>query len=118
MTKDQTEVSLRVPASSIRHRKEFHLANKDVDESMENWYNRLRGLAEACEYGSHFDAFLLHQFIIGLDPVILESLYAEERDLSLIDVIELTRNYERNKEQVDVVSVEIIVASLFLERGC
>lgn len=102
----QPVMTLRIPAASIRHRKEFNLANKNGEETMENWYKRLEELAEPCEYGSYAEAFILQQFICGLDVLLLEHLHAEPKDLSLIDVFDLAKNYERNNEEVDVVSVD------------
>lgn len=104
---EHATMAQRIPTSSIRHRKEFNLASKDVDETMENWYNRLKQLAEQCEYGSHSEAFILHQFICGLDVLLLEHLRVEERDLSLSDVFDLTKKFEYSNVEVDVVSVDI-----------
>lgn len=104
----QITMTLRIPAASIRHRKEFILANKNGDETMSNWYKRLQELAEPCEYGSYSEALILQQFICGLDVFLFEHLVAEQRDLSLIDVFNLIEIYERSHEheEVDVVSVE------------
>lgn len=113
--KEYTQITIRIPASSIRHRKDFNLANKDINESLEDWYYRLRGLAEACEYDSHLDAFLLHQFICGLEDSILEHLNLENRDLSFIDIIDLIRSYEGSKEPVVVVSLnKYIIVVLYV----
>lgn len=116
--KEYTQISLRIPASSIRYRKEFNLAHKDINETMDDWYNRLRELAAACEYDSHIDAFLLHQFICGLDESILEHLSAEESDLSFTSIIDSIKTYERSKEPVVVVSINqgiIIVLGMFCQ---
>lgn len=99
------QMVLQIPASSIRYRKEFHSAYKDVNETMEHWYSRLERLSEACEYGEYGEAFLLNQFICGLDGMIFERLCAEEGDLSLTNIIDFTHTYELGKEQLDVVSV-------------
>lgn len=98
-------MALRIPSSSIRYRKEFNSANKNVDETLENWYDRLKQLAERCEYGSCSEAFILHQFVCGLDVLILELLDAQQKDLSLIDILDLTKNIDRSHEPVDVVSL-------------
>lgn len=100
-------MSLSIPAASIRHRKEFNSACKNADETVENWYQRLKELAEPCEYGTYLEAFVLHQFICGLDVWILDHFNAEKKDLSLIDVFELMKNYERNNEPDDVVSTNV-----------
>ncbi len=107
-------MALRIAASSIRYRKEFHSAHKGTDESVENWYDRVKALAEQCEYGLDSEAFILNQFICGLDVLILEHLYATEKgDLSLTDVFDLSKQFEHNKEPVDVVSNFLIF--FFLE---
>lgn len=103
--KEQISMALRIPASSIRHRIKFNLANKNVEETMENWYKRLKELAEPCKYGTYSEAFILQQFICGLDGLLVERLHAEQKDLALVDVFDLTKSYERSNDVVDVVSV-------------
>lgn len=100
-------MALRIPVSSIRHRKEFNVANKNADETLDNWYNRLKELAEPCQYGSNSEAFVLHQFICGLDVLLLEQLLdgGQQKELSLIDIFDLIKNIERINEPVDVVSL-------------
>ncbi|KAG4077404.1 hypothetical protein HA402_009805 [Bradysia odoriphaga] len=93
---------LRISAASIRYRKEFNSANKHGDETLENWYDRLKVLAESCDYGTYLEAFILNQFICGLDALILEYLNAEQKDLSLDDVFELTKSFVHSNELVDV----------------
>lgn len=98
-------MALRITASSIHHRKDFQSTVKDNDETLEHWYDRVKSLAEPCEYGQHSEAFILNQFICGLDVLILNYLYAEQIDLSLDVVFDLTKQFERSREPVDVVSV-------------
>lgn len=97
---------LRISTTSIRYRKQFHSANKQADETLENWYDRLKVLAESCDYGTHLEAFILNQFICGLDALILDYLHAEQKELSLTDVIDLTKSFEHSGELEDVVSVD------------
>lgn len=105
---------LRISTASIRYRKEFNSANKLADETLENWYDRLKDLAESCDYGTHLEAFILNQFICGLDALILDYLHAEQTDLSLNDVFDLTKSFEPSNELVDVVSSIEVVATCSL----
>lgn len=115
---ERTPMAERIRASSIRPRKDFNSAVKDADETMENWYNRLKQLADQCEFGYHSEVFILHQFICGLDVAIVEHLRAEENDLSLSDIFELTRNFEHSNVEVDVVSIDWVVVVLLFFNLC
>lgn len=95
---------LRISTTSIRCRKEFISAIRQSDETLENWYDRLKVLAESCDYGTYLEAFVLNQFICGLDALILDYLIAEQKELSLNDVFDLTKGLEHNDEPEDVVS--------------
>lgn len=96
---------LRISSSSIPFRREFSLARKNVDETLEDWYDRLKHLAQECDYGSDSETFILNQFVVGLDVVILDYLNAQTgRELSVFDVFELVKCYERSNEAEDVVS--------------
>ncbi|XP_037025994.1 zinc finger protein 883-like isoform X2 [Bradysia coprophila] len=92
---------LRFSTYSIPYRKEFNSANKQADETLKNWYDRLKILAQPCDYGLHSEAFILNQFICGLDTLILEYLNAEQKVLSVNDVFDLTKSFEHSNELVD-----------------
>ncbi|KAG4077362.1 hypothetical protein HA402_009763 [Bradysia odoriphaga] len=98
---------LRISTASIPHRKEFISANKDADETLKNWYDRLKVLAVSCDYGMHSEAFILNQFICGLDALVLEYFRTEEKDLSVNDVFDLTKSVEL----VDVKHVFVSIKS-------
>lgn len=95
---------LQISTASILYRKDFIAANKHADETLENWYIRLKTLAEPCEYGTHLEAFILNQFICGLDELIVEYFHTEQQYLSVNDVFELTKSFTHSNEPVDVVS--------------
>lgn len=95
-------VAVTLPPSSIPYRKAFHSANKQTNETVDDWYHRLNNLAQSCNYGCYLDVLLLDKLILGLDDTILERLCMEERELSVSDVIELS--HEVNNEHIDIVS--------------
>lgn len=101
---------LRISTASILYRKEFNSSNKHADETLKNWYDRVKVLAELCDYGSHLEAFILNQFVCGLDTFILEHFRSEQKDLSVNDVFDLTKSFEHNSDLVVVVSLT--------EMGC
>lgn len=58
--------AIGVPASTIVHRRAFHYAYREWDESVESWYMRLKNLAEPCLFGNNADAFLLNKLVVDL----------------------------------------------------
>ncbi|KAG4067741.1 hypothetical protein HA402_005513 [Bradysia odoriphaga] len=103
---------LRISVASIPYRKQFISANKHADETLKNWYDRLKDLAVSCDYGMHSEAFILNQFICGLDALILEYLRTEQTDLSVNDVFDLTKSIE--PVDVDQVLVSIKSEEVYL----
>lgn len=97
-------VAVTLPTSSIHHRKAFHSANKESDETVEEWYHRLQDLAVPCNYGCYLEMLLLDKLVVGLDEMILDGLCKESDHLSLENVIEFSRTYESNSVYVDIVS--------------
>lgn len=99
-------VAVTLPTSSVKFRRAFHSANKEINESVENWYHRLQVLAQPCNYGCYLDVLLLERLIIGLDEAIVDRLCLEQQDsISLSNVIELTRSMdEATDEHIVIVS--------------
>lgn len=97
-------VAVTLPISSIQYRKAFHSANKQTDETVDDWYRRLEDLAQLCNYGCYLEVLLLDKLIVGLDETILERLCMEQDDLSLTNVIEFLRSSDVNDDHIDIVS--------------
>ncbi|KAG4074129.1 hypothetical protein HA402_014334 [Bradysia odoriphaga] len=91
------------------HRKAFHLANKDSNETVDEWYHRLQDLALSCDYGCYLEMLLLDKLVVGLDEFILDRLCKEQKDLSLKNVIEFSRNYEVSSDHMDIKPEMVIV---------
>ncbi|KAG4075650.1 hypothetical protein HA402_003475 [Bradysia odoriphaga] len=103
---------LRISTYSIPYRKEFNSASKQADETLKNWYDRLKNLAQPCDYGLYSEAFILNQFICGLDTLILKYLNAEQKDLSVNDVFDLTKSFEH----IVTVDVKQVLESIKTEE--
>lgn len=98
-------VALTLSPSSIPYRRAFHSANKLSNETVDDWYHRLKDLAKPCNYGCYLEVLLLDKLIVGLDDTLLERLCTNERDLSVKNVIEISRYFEAtNEEHIDIVS--------------
>lgn len=98
-------VAVTLPTSSVIFRKAFHSANKQTNETVDDWYHRLQDLAQPCNYGCYLEVLLLEKLIVGLDETILNRLYtSEQQNLSIRNVIEFTRSVEVDNEQIDIVS--------------
>lgn len=97
-------VAVTLSPSSIPYRQAFHSANKSTNETVDDWYNRLRDLAQPCNYGCYLEVLLLDKLIVGLDDTLLERLCTNERDLSVKNVIEISRYFETTNEHIDIVS--------------
>lgn len=97
-------VAVTLPTSSIQYRRAFHSANKQTNETVDDWYHRLQDLALLCNYGNYLEVLLLDKLIVELDKTVLDRLCEKEQDLSLRNVIEFARNFERNNETDDIVS--------------
>lgn len=97
-------VAVTLPTSSVIFRKAFHSANKQTNESVDEWYDRLHDLAQPCNYGCYLEVLLLDKLIVGLDETILDRLCTEQQNLSIRNVIEFTRSVEMDNEHIDIVS--------------
>lgn len=97
-------VAVTLSSSLVRYRRAFHLANKESNETVDEWYHRLQDLAVSCDYGSYLEMLLLDKIVAGLDEIILDHLCKEQNDLTLKEVIDFSRNYEMGNDHIDMVS--------------
>lgn len=71
------------PTIVFRERKIFHSAKKEDDETINQWFARIKKLALLCKFGDHLDAMILDQFIIGLPSKMFERLCEEDETISI-----------------------------------
>lgn len=69
------------PTIVFSERKKFHVATKN--ESVAEWYARVKSLALNCKFGTHLEAFVLNQFVMGLPSQIFERLCEEDENLRI-----------------------------------
>lgn len=83
-----------IPVVSFRFRREFHCASKNNNETVSDWYIRLKLLANSCQFGNEADHFVLDKFVIGLGDDLFERMCMENGYLSLEQSIELASQIE------------------------
>ncbi|XP_061388453.1 uncharacterized protein K02A2.6-like, partial [Musca vetustissima] len=71
------------PTIVFSERKKFHLCSKAENESVAEWYARVKTLALNCKFGVSLDAFVLNQFVMGLPNFIFERLCEEDETLTV-----------------------------------
>lgn len=82
--------------SILRERYNFYNARQKADESIANWFARIKKLSIDCKFGEQFDDILLDRFISGMKPsAVLDRLCEEEVDsLTLQGALEIATNRE------------------------
>lgn len=85
-----------VKTSVFRERFNFYNAKQMKDESIANWFARIKKLSVDCKFGDRFDEILLDRFISGLRASpILDRLCEEDEDkLTLQNAVEIAANKE------------------------
>lgn len=80
-----------VKTSVYRERVTFYNAKQMKDESIANWFARIKKLSVDCKFGERFDEILLDRFISGLrSGPILDRLCEEDEDaLKLQTAVEI-----------------------------
>lgn len=74
----------------------FRKATQLADESISEFYTRLRSLAATCEFNDRLDFELIMQILVGTRLEPLQKKILSKPDLTLKDVLE----YERTEEMV------------------
>ncbi|XP_030382764.1 uncharacterized protein LOC115630372 [Scaptodrosophila lebanonensis] len=63
------------------------MAVKGENETIAEWYARLKQLACSCKFGVYLEAFVLNQFVMSLPNAIFERMCEEDERLSLSDAL-------------------------------
>lgn len=90
-----------VKTSVFRERVTFYSAKQMKNETISNWFARIKKLSVDCKFGDRFDDILLDRFISGLrSSPILDRLCEEDEDkLTLQNAVEIAITKESaNKE--------------------
>lgn len=95
---------------TYRERALFYRARQDLEESVLEWYVRLKRLSLNCEFGEHLDHTLKDIFVTGLRPgPIFERLCEEEESVSLENLIKIASKREAALKNRAVLEVNKIV---------
>lgn len=93
-----------IKTSVYRERYNFYNAKQLPNESIANWFARLKKLSVDCKFGDRFDNILLDRFITGLrQSAILDRLCEEDEDkLTLQHAVDVAVTKESSvKDSVD-----------------
>lgn len=71
------------PTIIFHERRIFHTAIRSNDESVSDWYARLKKLAINCKFGAQLNLFVLDKFVIGLPEKIYSRLCEEDETITL-----------------------------------
>lgn len=88
--------AIKIPSVAVCHRRLFFRATKQCTETVSDWYNRLKVLAEPCLFGKDLNTFLLEVFISGLEDVFFERLLEEKCDVTFDIAYDVITKYERS----------------------
>lgn len=84
-----------VRTSVFRERAKFYSARQYPNESIPNWFARIKNLSVDCKFGDQFGAIMLDRFISGLRATaILDRLCEEDEDLTLQKAVEIATSKE------------------------
>ncbi|CAI6377683.1 unnamed protein product [Macrosiphum euphorbiae] len=73
-------------------------------QSLENFITQLKLLAASCEYGQLTDSIIRDQIIINTSDVVLQEQLINKSDLSLEKTIEILKQSENVKHQIEIIN--------------
>lgn len=82
------------PTIVFRERKNFHSAVKSNDETIAEWFAKIKLLALNCNFGDSLDAFVLDKFVVGLPDRIFERFCEETETLTLANALRKAMIFE------------------------
>lgn len=89
------------PTIIYRERKAFYNAVKSSEETVSQWFARVKKLALNCKFGDNLDAFIVDKFVISLPDKIFEKMCEENENLTSSAVLKKAMIWEikfSNKE--------------------
>lgn len=79
----------------FRERNHFYAAQQDENETIPNWFARVKNLSVECKFGEHSEDIIRDLFICGLrTKCILERLCEEDENVSLHQAVEIALREE------------------------
>lgn len=94
----------------FRKRTEFHNLMQKPDETVGDWYRRIKNMASHCKFGANLEIMIKDRFVAGMrSGKIQERLFEEDHKKSLTELMEVAQNKEsvllsKNSQQVQTIN--------------
>ena len=81
--------------SVFRERTEFYELRQSENESVNQWYVKIKNKASACEFGAQLETMIKDKFVTGLRKgAILDRVCEEDHTKRLVDLLDVARKKE------------------------
>lgn len=85
----ENRAQYKVPSpQAFIHRRAYHFANREEDESIKQWFDRIQACVKLCEFDIYEDILVIDKFLAGLDDSVLQR-YRHKPSLTMDDFMEL-----------------------------
>lgn len=81
----------------IPFRQNFYKAQKNSNESPDEWLIRLKELSKACSFGKNVDVIVLDKFITGLESEIIDYLCLSADSLNINTSLDIIHAFQIQK---------------------
>lgn len=82
-------------SSMYKNRIEFYRSEQNENETIDEWWTRLKSLSIGCQFGLELGRIILDQFITGLKPSpILERMLHERVPITIEEALDLAKHIE------------------------
>lgn len=94
----------------FRKRTEFHNLTQKADETVGDWYRRIKNMATHCKFGGNLEMVIKDRFVAGMrSGKIQERLFEEDHKKKLTELMEIAQNKEsvllsKNGQQVQTIN--------------
>lgn len=89
------------------HRRKFHYAQRNANESIQEWIIRLKSLAGPCYFQEHLEAFLFNKLVVDLGNAVLTTTSG----LKLNSLLEKMCRLDGIEMEVDIDEQSVVVES-------
>lgn len=79
--------------AAFRCRKLFYTASKDINESIDEWFNRVKESVNSCDFGELSNVMLIDKFISGLSDNLTEN-FIEKSTLTAEESLSIAKANE------------------------
>lgn len=71
------------PVIVFKERKAFHMSAMKGEESVSDWFARVKQLSLNCHFGEQLEHFVLNQFVMGLTDRLFERMCEEDEKITI-----------------------------------